>query len=724
MAREGAFKPTRRIHRTPTVLQMEATECGAAALGSVLGYYGRAIPLAILRVDCGISRNGSNALNLLKAATHYGLTVEGLRREIPDLYNLRLPAILFWSFDHFVVLEGFSRHHAFINDPAVGRRKVPFTEFDGAFTGIVLTFAPGPDFSRSGSGPGIWRPLRERLDRCGGSITYAVLAGLLLVIPGLAIPAVTRVFVDDVLIRQVHNWLPVVLLVMVVTALIQMALTWLQRFHLLRLQIYLSVRGSSGFLKHLLRLSLSFFDQRYPGDLANRVQMNDTLAQLLSGQLAVTLISMVALIFYSLLMLRYNVTLALIVMVFGAINLIVLRIVSCRRIDLGHQTRQEQSLLMGISMSGLQMIESLKAGGLENDFLIRWTGSQTQLVADEQKLTLSTQLLTLLPSFLTLLATTAVLFFSGTEIIEGTMTVGTLVAFNALMICFMTPLNEIVGMGSMLQDAHACIERLDDVMKQPAVDRNWSAPGDTDSATPITGALTVEDVSFSFDPLGAPLIEDFSLELHPGQRIAIVGHTGSGKSTLALLCAGLLSPLKGQVLLDGKPLHTIPTALLARSIAMVNQDVFLFEGTIADNLTLWDDRIPETDIVQAAKDACIHDQIVLRTGAYQAGIREGGLNFSGGEQQRIEIARALAVNPPLLILDEATSALDPPTEKQIDDNLAGRGCSCIIVAHRLSTIRDCDEIIVMDGGKVAERGRHDELMARKGLYADLIGEQG
>lgn len=723
MAGSGTFKPTRRIHRTPTVLQMEATECGAAALGCVLGYYGRYIPLSTLREDCGVSRNGSNALNLLKAAEHHGLTARGLRRDIADLSELQLPVILFWSFEHFLVLEGFTRHYAYLNDPALGRRRVSFEEFDGDFTGVVLTFAPGPDFQRSGHKPGIWHPLRKRLDRCGSAVGYAVLAGLLLVIPGLAIPAVTRIFVDDVLINHVRNWLPAVLLVMVLAAVVQLTLTWLQYLHLLRLQIYLSVRGSSRFLRHLLKLSVSFFDQRYAGDLANRVQMNDTLAQLLSGQLAITLISIITLLFYAGLMLRYNPILTLITILFGVMNLIALRAVSTTRIDLSHQTQQEQNILMGISMSGLQMIESLKAGGLENDFLARWTGCQTKLVADEQKLTLSTQLVTLLPSFLTLLATATVLFVGGTKIIEGTMTVGTLVAFNALMICFMTPLSQILGMGRMLQNAHACIERLDDVMKQPAIDRNWSSADDDAGTSRITGNLTVKDISFSYNPLEAPFIEGFSLDLRKKQRIALVGRTGSGKSTLALLCAGLLSPQKGQVLLDSKPLHEIPTAELARSMAMVNQEIFLFQGTVADNLTLWNSHIPRADMVQAAKDACIHDEISSRTDGYQAMVREGGQNFSGGEQQRIEIARALAGKPPLLILDEATSALDPPTEKKLDDNLVRRGCSCIIVAHRLSTIRDCDEIIVMDNGKVVERGRHDNLINRKGLYAELISEQ-
>jgi NHLM bacteriocin system ABC transporter peptidase/ATP-binding protein len=723
MPETGIFKPTHRICHTPTVLQMEATECGAAALGSILGYYGRYIPLATLRIDCAISRNGSNALNILKAARLHGLEADGIRADISDLSGMELPVILFWSFDHFVVLEGFSRSHAFINDPALGRRKVSFSEFDGSFTGIVLSFKPGADFVRSGSKPGIWRPLRDRLKSCGSAISYAVLAGLLLVVPGLIIPAVTRVFVDDVLIHEIHQWLPAVLLVMAATALIQLALTWLQRFHLLRLQIFLSVRGSAGFLKHLLKLHVSFFDQRYAGDLANRVQMNDTLAQLLSGQLAVTLISIVTLVFYAALMFRYNVTLTLIAIFFGILNLISIRAVASHRIDLNHQTRQEQSILMGVSMNGLQMIESLKAGGLENDFLAKWAASQTQLVIDEQRLTLSTQLVTLLPSFLALLATTAVLFVGGSEIIDGSMTVGTLAAFSALLACFMIPLSQIVGMGRMLQNAHACVDRLDDVMKQPVIDRNWSDPDDSIPAVNLTGTLILRDVSFSYDPLEAPFIESFELEVKPGQRKALVGRTGSGKSTLAMLCAGLLSPSKGQVLLDGRPLLSIPTDQLAHSLAMVNQDIFLFNGTIADNLTLWDSRVAQTDMVKAAKDACINDQIMSRQGGYQAMVREGGLNFSGGEQQRIEIARALTSSPPLLILDEATSALDPPTEKLINDNLKKRKCSCVIVAHRLSTIRDCDEIIVMDGGKVTQRGTHEELISEKGLYSDLIKEQ-
>jgi ATP-binding cassette subfamily C protein len=715
---ESGFNPA-RARKTPTVLQMEATECGAAALGSILGFHGRYIPLAVLRDQCGVSRNGSNALNVIKAARLNGLTAQGFRRSVSDLSSISLPAILYWSFDHFVVLEGFTKKYAVINDPASGRRKITRDEFGREYTGVVLTFTPGADFSKTGRKPGIWGPLRERLSGCGNTMRYAVLAGLLLVVPGLALPAIVRVFVDKVLVQGMTDWLPAVLCVMGLAAIVQTVISWLQRNFLLRLRMFISARGSRGFLMHLLKLGMSFYYQRYPGDLANRVQMNDTLAQLLSGELAVTLINVVTLLFFAALMFLYNPILALIALLFGGVNLAALRMVSCWRIDLNHKIRQEESLLMGISMSGLQMIESIKASGLENDFLGRWTEFQTRLAADQQQLTLSTQLVTILPPFLTLLATTAVLFVGGREIIAGTMTVGTLAAFNALMIAFMNPLTQIVGMGSTLQNAHASIERLEDVMQQPAVERNWSETG----GEPVRGDLVMKDVSFRHSPAEGSFIENFNMRVSPGKRVAIVGRTGSGKSTLALLAAGIYSPNSGTVTLGGTLLNRIPASQLARSMAMVNQEVILFQGTVEDNLTLWKEGIPASAIEKAASDACISSVIHGRQGGYSSLVQEGGANFSGGEKQRIEIARALLGEPGLLILDEATSALDPPVEKEIVERINARGCACILIAHRLSTVRDCSEIIVMDNGQVSQRGTHDQLMSEGGLYSELVSEQ-
>ncbi len=714
--------PRRRV-RTPTVLQMEAVECGAAALASVLGYYGRVVPLEELRVACGVSRDGSKASNVLKAAASHGLIAKGYSKELDELAAIPLPCILFWNFNHFVVLEGFGGKCVYLNDPAYGPREVSYGEFDQAFTGVVLTFARGPNFTCAGHRRSLLRALRSRLAGSEVGLGYVALAGLALVVPGLVIPTFSRVFVDEILIGGRENWIRPLLLGMGLTALLRAGLVWLRQTFLMRLHTKLAVGMAGRFFWHVLRLPIEFFTQRYGGEIGGRVHANNQLASLLSGQLAGNAIDLLLVFFYAALMMRYDVPLTLVGIAVAALNVAGLRYFSRRRVDGSRRLCQEAGNLSGTSMSGLQMIETLKATGTEPDFFARWSGYQTKVVNIQQRLTLYDQYLNAIPALLSALNTAVILVVGGFYIMDGRMSIGMLVAFQSLMASFSGPFNALVSLGGTFQDVQGAMTRIDDVLwHRPDPQLTAALPSTSREPSPgkLAGRLELRDITFGYSRLDPPLVENLSLTLEPGQRVALVGGSGSGKSTVSRLVCGLYEPWSGEILFDGQPRQAFPRATLTGSLALVDQDIFLFEGTVTDNLTLWDESIPEAEVFQAAKDSCIHDDVAARPGGYDSHVAEAGANFSGGQRQRLEIARALVNNPAVLVLDEATSALDPVTEKVIDDNVRRRGCTCLIVAHRLSTIRDCDEIIVLQRGKVVQRGKHEQLMSVDGPYAALI----
>lgn len=714
---------TQRRIKTPTVLQMEAVECGAASLSIILRHFGRYVSLEELRIACGVSRDGSEAVNILKAARAYGLVAKAYRYEINSLRKQNLPAILFWEFNHFLVLEGFGKDRVYLNDPATGPREVSEKEFDESFTGVMLGFQPGPDFQPGARPPGLVGRLRQRLKGAESALGYVMLASLALVVPGLVIPTFSKLFVDEYLVRGTDDWLPLFFLCMGATALMRSAFTHLQQSRLLHLETRLALTSSSRFFWHVLRLPVEFFQQRYAGDVAGRVAANDQVAKLISGELATQAIGVLMAVFFAVLMFQYDALLATIAILIAGVNLLALRLVSRHRRDANFRLLQERGKLMATTLGGVQAIETIKASGREADFFVRWSGFKAKAQNAEQELEVHSRLLTSLPTLLTGLNTAVVLAVGGMRIMDGSMTVGTLVAFQSLLASFTDPVNKLVALGSKLQEAGGDLERLDDVLNHP-LDATTAGHLIDDTGSPkLSGRLELKDISYGYSRLTPPLIEHFSLELKPGSRIALVGGSGSGKSTLVRLVAGLYTPWSGEVLFDGKPRSAIPRAILSNSIGYVDQSIFLFEGSVNDNLTLWDATVPQADILQAAKDACVHALISERPGGYDAQVTEGGKNFSGGERQRLEIARALTLNPALLIMDEATAALDPLVEKQIDDHLRRRGCACLIVAHRLSTIRDCDEIIVLDKGKVVERGTHAQLMANQNLYAKLMSSE-
>jgi NHLM bacteriocin system ABC transporter peptidase/ATP-binding protein len=707
---------------TPTVLQMEAVECGAAALAIVLAYYGRYVPLEELRVKCGVSRDGSKASNVLKAARSFGLESSGVKAKVEDLYGLTLPVILFWNFNHFLVLEGYDGDRFYLNDPGSGPRSVTNEEFNTAFTGVVLTFKPGESFEPGGSKPSLFASLKSRLEGEGAALGFLVLAGLALMVPGVVSPTFARIFVDDYLIKKMDTWLYPLLIGMGVTALLQGALTAIQQNVLLRLETKLAIGGSGRFFRHVLQLPVQYYTQRFSGDIASRVAINDRVAQLLSGRLAQSFLHLLMIVFYAAMMLHYSPILSAVAFLAAALNFAVLQHGSRTRTDLNRRLQQETGKMIGASINGLQMIESIKSSGAEGDFFSRWAGHQAKVIDAEQDSGRYGQILAVVPGFISAVSTALVLGIGGLEVMSGALTIGTLVAFQSLMAGFMGPVTSMVRLGGTLQKVQGDMTRLDDVLVNP-VDPETQRNVEETEGTPLSGQLELRDVSFGFNPLEPPLIEGLNLTLKPGDRVALVGHSGSGRSSVARLVLGLYTPWSGQILFDGRPRAEIPRQTLNDWMGSVDQEVYLFEGTVMDNLTLWDSTVAAEHVVQAAKDACIHEGITSRPRGYHSRVEEGGKNFSGGERQRLEIARALAGNPTLLVLDEATSALDPLTELEIDQNLRRRGCSCLIIAHRLSTIRDCDEIIVLDAGQVAARGTHEELLKAGGIYAELMGAQ-
>lgn len=715
---------TPRVH-TPTVIQMEAVECGAAALGIVLAFYKRRVSLEELRVACGVSRDGSKASSMVKAARTYGLTAKGARFEIESLKKQKLPAILFWNFNHFLVLEGFGKDCVYLNDPAAGPRKVTWDEFEKSYTGVTLLFEPGPAFVAGGNEPSMVKVLAGRLANVKAALGFVVLASLALVIPGLMIPVFSQVFVDDYLIGRLDGWVKPLLLGMALTALVRGILTWLQQKYLLRLEMHLSITGSSTFFWHVLRLPVTFFTQRYAGDISQRVQANDRVAHLLSGELATNAVNMITLVFYLAVMVTYSWQLTLVGVVLTALNLVALQRLKRLRTDGNMLLLQDNGKLMATTIGGIQTIETIKATGAEQDFFSRWAGYKAKVNNTEQRLEFYTRLLSALPVLLNALITVAILGLGGAQVISGVMTVGMLVAFQSLMSSFTAPVGNLMGLAGKYQEAKGDMARLDDVMRHPLDEcfESTRRASVTNALVPVgklQGHLELRNISFGYSRLEPPLIEDFNLTLAPGQRVALVGGSGSGKSTVARLVMGLNQPWSGEVLLDGIPRAQIDRTVLAASLAGVDQDPYLFAGTLRDNLTLWDSTLPQSDMLQAAHDAMIHEAIAGRPDGYDSEVGEAGSGFSGGQIQRLDIARALAVNPRILVLDEATSALDPITEMQINANIRTRGCACLIVAHRLSTVRDADEIIVMASGRIVERGTHDQLVGQNGTYSQLI----
>ncbi len=711
--------------KVPTVLQMESVECGAAALSIILGHFGKFVPLEKLRIACGVSRDGLKATNIIKAAREFGLEAKGYAKSVEKLMQIETPAIIFWNFNHFLVLEGFAKNKVYLSDPAQGRYAVTYQEFDEAYTGVVLTFKPNERFEKGNEKRGLASSLASRIANSKLSITYILLVSLFLVVPGLVIPSFMQVFIDKYLINGHADFVMPLLLIMAGVLAINAVLVYLQQYYLLKLETKLALATSSRFLWHVFHLPISFFTQRYSGEIGNRVSLNDKVARLLSGDLANAVLNVIIVVFYAFLMFSYDVPLTLIGIGMAALNVIALKFVSRARKDGSRLLSNETGKLLGTTTSGISMIETLKASGRENDFFTNWIGYLAKVMNAQQQLGWLTIRLNILPPLISSLTTTLILGLGALRIMDGEMTLGALVSFTYLMGNFIGPVNQLIAVGTMLHETESDMGRIDDVMNYET-DEQFRAASVTAneqneaSHNKLIGYFEMKNVTFGYNTTMPALVENFNLKLKPGSRVALVGGSGSGKSTVAKIASGLYPLWSGEVLFDGKPKGDIPRHVITNSLAVIDQEVLVFNGTVKENISFWDATIPDKHIIQSARDAAIHDIISVRKDGYDSSVMEGGANFSGGQRQRLEIARALATNPSILIMDEATSALDPTAEKIVMDNIKKRGCTCLIVAHRLSTIIDCDEIIVMEYGNVVERGTHQELMKKNGAYAHLI----
>ena len=729
-ASKGAGKKTepellKRRVTTPILLQMHATECGAACLGSVLAYFGRWVPLTELRERCEVNRDGSSAASIVRASRHYGLECRGLSLRADQLKKLPLPLIVFWQFSHFVVLEGFDSRFFHLNDPATGRRRLSVEEFNNGYSGIALRFKPGADFKPGGDQPGLFEQLRTLLAGSWSVLTGTFACALMLTLLALVVPASLGVFVDDVL--EDHGPWGGLVLALLGGGVLVYILSLLKHRFLQRLAVRISVIGHDRGVSRLLRLPVEFFAHRLVGDLTDRVSSIDRIAKNLTDRYLVLVIDMTMSAVLLVAMFVYDVVLTLIVLLLALLHGMLAHFLNSLRAVRSQAMRREQGLLIGVGMQMLGHAENLRMTGADDQFFSRWSGQQARELRARQLCSELGHVSTALPGLIAALRSAAILGSGASMVIAGEMTLGTLVGFYILSEMFLAPIGRFLELTDQRQALETDLQRLEDISRtaeDPIFSRRSSESGSIptfNGRLRLAGRLELRDVTFGYNRGRPPLIKDFNLVLEPGQRVAVVGPSGSGKSTLARLVSGIYRPWSGEILFDGHPRDEIPEEVLRRSISMVDQDVVIFSASLRDNIALWNPAVPDEVIVAAARDASIHEEILLRPLGYSTLAEEGGANFSGGQRQRLEIARALVSNPTVLVLDEATSALDAATEEYVDDALRRRGVTCLIVAHRLSTVRDCDEIIVLEGGVEVQRGTHDELIAdRDGTYFRLV----
>ena len=708
--------------RVPVVMQMEALECGAACLTMVMAYYGKWVPLEQVRLDCGVSRDGSNARNILIAARNYGFEAQGFRCE-PEALRTETPCpcILHWNFNHFVVLNGIRGNTVYLNDPARGEVKTTLEDLDNCFTGICLQITPGPDFVPGGKKKSTLEFARKRLTGTGAAVAFMLLSTVIGYLFGIINPVFSRFFMDRLLTGENRELLMPFLGLLALMGVAQVVASWIQAVYSIKINGKMAIVGSSTYMWKVLRLPMEFFSQRLAGDILQRKGTNASIAATLVNTFSPLLLNTIMMIFYLVVMLRYSVMLTIVGISTIVINLVFSRIISAKRVNITRVQMRDSGKLSAATVSGIQMIETIKSSGAENGYFQKWAGYQASVNAQSVKYTKLDQYLGAIPSLLSTIANSAVLVLGVWLVMQGQFTLGMIMSFQGFLGSFMSPAMTLISAGQTIQEMRTEMERVEDVMQYPTDPYVTDTPVNEDSDySKLSGQIDLKNVTFGYSRLAEPLIKDFSMRMKPGSRVAFVGTSGCGKSTLSKLISGLYRPWSGEILFDGKPIAEIDRSVFTGSVAVVDQDIILFEDTISNNIKMWDNSIEDFEVILAARDAQIYDDIMQRDGGFAGKITEGGKDLSGGQRQRLEIARVLAQDPSIIIMDEATSALDAKTEYELVKAVKDRGITCIVIAHRLSTIRDCDEIIVLDKGNVVERGTHDELYAKGGIYAELI----
>ncbi len=733
---------------TDTIIQVEGTECGAVSLAIILAYYKLYVPIEELRVNCGVGRDGANLFRMVKAAEHYNLKTDSKKVTLEDMHKVRTPAILFWGFNHFVVFEGVVNNKYYINDPAGGPRHMTREEFSRKYTGIVLELTPTSEFASGGKKASTLRWLISRMSNSRRAFLGVLLFSILLVMPGLLNTGLTKAFYDDILV-DMRYWLHPFLTIMALGILFMLIFSWFKKYYILRMHYKLSITSSLEFLCHCLRLPFQYFGQRFPGDISSRVDLNSKVANLIANNFASNFLNLFLVVIYGAVMFCYDTSMALVGVGAVVANIGSLMLVRRFQVDLNKNSAQQIAKLMGVGSGGLQIIETFKATGRESSFFSTFADSQVKVINCTQRLGYANNFVKNIPTFVSSCSSAVLILVGGLNVMDGAITMGDLLAFQLLMSLFISPVGALARLLNSLQLIEGDTMRLNDVLQNrldpllenvdlladksgivPATVKDKSRESEQNVEnvdkeqkpvfSRITKSLEFRNVTFGYCPLNQPLIEDFSMKIEVGQTVALVGGSGSGKTTIIRLAAGLIQPQSGEIFYDGIPIQKIPHSVLATSMSLVTQKASLFAGTIRDNITMWNDCVPNNNIITALRDAQIFDAVLSRPGGLNADAGQSGCNFSGGEAQRIEIARALATNPSVLIFDEATNALDSVSEKEIYRSVKKRECLCMISAHRLSAIRDSDEIIVFNEGIVVERGKHEELMANKRFYTNLI----
>lgn len=713
---------TKGVVKVPVIMQLEMTECGAASLAMMMAYFGTWLPLERTRQDCAVSRDGSSAKNILKAAKSYGMeahayqvSIESLKEEGP------FPCIIHWGFNHFLVLDGFKNNKAYLNDPARGSVAVSMEEFDQNYTGVMITIEPGESYEPSGHKRSIMEFAKQRLQGTQGPFLFVVVSTLIASLIGVLAPGFSRVFLDRLLTGANSEWFRPFIALLAAFSFLQIVVTWISTYYRMRIEGKMATLGSASYLWKVLHLPMQFFGQRISGDIANRQKMNASIAGTMINTLAPLALNTVMMLFYLIVMVRYNLLLTSVGLLSILINVGMSRYISNKRINITRVQMRDEGKLSGSTVSGIEMIETLKATGAEDGYFEKWAGLQASVNASKVSYAKLNSYLGVIPAAAVAITSMAVLGLGVYLVINGEFTAGMVMAFQGYMSSFMSPASSLIAAGQSMQEMTTEMERLDDVMNYPE-DVVFNHVESQDYAK-LSGKLELKNVTFGYSKLANPLIEDFSLNLEQGKKVAFVGTSGCGKSTLAKLISGLYQPWNGEILFDGKPISEIDHNVFTSSVAVVDQDITMFEDSISSNIKMWDSNIMDFEMILAARDAQIHDDILARDGGYQHKLMDGGKDFSGGQRQRMEIARALAQEPTIVILDEATSALDAKTEFDVVNSISERGITCVIIAHRLSTIRDCDEIIVLSHGHVVERGTHSELYAKNGFYTQLVANE-